>query len=247
MVSLIPALFATVVAVASAACPAQTLEVGEYFRPEAAEFSGVPGTDAPYRRSPCPALNALANHGYLPRNGQNISKAVLRDAIMGVYNLDNDAAQTLLNLVPEGFSLDFLGTHNAVEHDASLVHTDLHFGQDPAQLNSTLADDLLAHADADGNLGVKELAAVRKARLSASVATNPAVVFGASQQTLAFTEASIFLLGFGAKSNGTTVSRDVARSFVVDERIPTGWTRAATPITVADVRMTVASIIAATV
>ena len=28
-------------------------------------------------RSPCPALNALANHGYLPRDGHNISADLL--------------------------------------------------------------------------------------------------------------------------------------------------------------------------
>lgn len=32
-------------------------------------------------RSPCPALNALANHGYLPRDGKNIPPEVLQRAI----------------------------------------------------------------------------------------------------------------------------------------------------------------------
>ena len=29
-------------------------------------------------RSPCPALNCLANHGYLPRDGKNITPEVLQ-------------------------------------------------------------------------------------------------------------------------------------------------------------------------
>jgi len=37
-------------------------------------------------RSPCPALNALANHGYLPRDGKNISPNVLQRAVQ-VYSL----------------------------------------------------------------------------------------------------------------------------------------------------------------
>jgi hypothetical protein len=37
-------------------------------------------------RSPCPALNALANHGYLPRDGKNISPDVLQRAVQ-VYSL----------------------------------------------------------------------------------------------------------------------------------------------------------------
>jgi hypothetical protein len=32
-------------------------------------------------RSPCPALNALANHGYLPRDGKDISPDVLQRAL----------------------------------------------------------------------------------------------------------------------------------------------------------------------
>ena len=38
-----------------------------------------PGPDD--SRSPCPALNALANHGYLPRDGKNIPPEVLQRAI----------------------------------------------------------------------------------------------------------------------------------------------------------------------
>ncbi|GAB9474353.1 hypothetical protein Gpo141_00011483 [Globisporangium polare] len=245
MVSFVNTLLAAVVAVV-AVSPSQAIKIGEYFRPASGDFSGFPGTNATFRRAPCPALNALANHGVLPRNGQNITKAVLREAIMGVYNLDNDAAQTLLNLVPDNFSLDYLGAHNVVEHDASLVHRDLYFGQDPAEIDLALAADLFSHADSSGNFGPTELAAVRKARLVNSASTNPQVVFGSTQQTLAYTEAAIFLLGFGGKQN-ETVSADVIRSFVLEERIPTTWNRSATPITVAEVRATVANIIAATV
>ena len=32
-------------------------------------------------RSPCPALNTLANHGYLPRDGKNIRPDVLQLAL----------------------------------------------------------------------------------------------------------------------------------------------------------------------
>jgi hypothetical protein len=37
-------------------------------------------------RSPCPALNALANHGYLPRDGKNISPDVLQ-RVLQVYSI----------------------------------------------------------------------------------------------------------------------------------------------------------------
>ncbi|KAF9002894.1 Chloroperoxidase [Cyathus striatus] len=37
-------------------------------------------------RSPCPALNALANHGYLPRSGTHITLPTLIRSITKVYN-----------------------------------------------------------------------------------------------------------------------------------------------------------------
>ncbi|KAJ7925504.1 hypothetical protein B0H13DRAFT_2570113 [Mycena leptocephala] len=39
------------------------------------------------KRSPCPALNALANHGYLPRRGTQITFTRLLHAVKAVYNL----------------------------------------------------------------------------------------------------------------------------------------------------------------
>jgi len=39
------------------------------------------------KRSPCPALNALANHGYLPRRGTQITFTQLLHAVTSVYNL----------------------------------------------------------------------------------------------------------------------------------------------------------------
>ncbi|KAJ7252319.1 Chloroperoxidase, partial [Mycena rebaudengoi] len=39
-------------------------------------------------RSPCPGLNTLANHGYLPRNGKKISIPMLLDAANEGFNLE---------------------------------------------------------------------------------------------------------------------------------------------------------------
>ncbi|RLN93045.1 hypothetical protein BBJ28_00005478 [Nothophytophthora sp. Chile5] len=252
MVSLFNCIAAAAVAVAAfVASPSDALNVnllpvGTYYKPSGSQVSGVVGNSKPFRRSPCPALNTLANHGYLPRNGQNITKAVLGPAIMTGYSLDATVAATLLALVPDTFSLDYLARHNEVEHDASLVHDDEYFGGDPACVDTKLAAELLVRGLKTGKLGVTEMAAARKDRLADSVATNPNVTFGSTQQTLAYTEASILLLGFGAKTN-ESVSLGVARSFLVDEKIPSGWKPASTVITVAEVRATVANIIAATV
>ncbi|KAG6908128.1 hypothetical protein DXG01_006097 [Tephrocybe rancida] len=49
-------------------------------------FPFIPPTPG-YSRSPCPALNALANHGYIPRNGTRIPFWTLLTAVRHVYNL----------------------------------------------------------------------------------------------------------------------------------------------------------------
>ncbi|KIM33590.1 hypothetical protein M408DRAFT_60998 [Serendipita vermifera MAFF 305830] len=80
-----------------------------------------------FGRSPCPALNALANHGYLPRDGKNISIPQLVKALTGVYNLSYPLAFALASLgvilCGHGLYLDLEGLrkHNVIEHDASMV------------------------------------------------------------------------------------------------------------------------------
>ncbi|KAF8755263.1 Peroxidase, family 2 [Rhizoctonia solani] len=91
-------------------------------------------------RSPCPALNALANHGILPRNGRGITWKELGEASRGVYNL----APTLCKQVPwatakllysgrdwnETMTLDDLNAHGAIEHDASYTRADIKWQHD---------------------------------------------------------------------------------------------------------------------
>ncbi|KAJ7255055.1 hypothetical protein B0H12DRAFT_1233142 [Mycena haematopus] len=60
------------------------------------EYTFIPAVPSD-KRSPCPALNALANHGYLPRHGTQITFTHLVHAITAVYNLSRPLA--LLALV----------------------------------------------------------------------------------------------------------------------------------------------------
>jgi hypothetical protein len=47
-------------------------------------------------RSPCPALNALANHGYIPRDGADVSLDEFLDSIDEVFNVDSNLIQPLV-------------------------------------------------------------------------------------------------------------------------------------------------------
>jgi len=81
-------------------------------------------------RSPCPALNALANHGYLPRDGKNIGAWDLVRALKKGYNLSTVLAfilafgSILILGQYKSVSLHDLARHNLIEHDASLAHGD---------------------------------------------------------------------------------------------------------------------------
>ena len=47
--------------------------VGEYWKPPVDQTSGVYQSPKLYHRSPCPALNVLANHGLINRDGKGLS------------------------------------------------------------------------------------------------------------------------------------------------------------------------------
>ncbi|KAL1741741.1 Chloroperoxidase [Schizophyllum fasciatum] len=83
-------------------------------------------------RSVCPALNTMANHGYLPRNGDAVTLLDLIRGLQECYGLTWFLAAflavggfVLLRWWPwRVFRLEEIGKHGAVEHDASLVHED---------------------------------------------------------------------------------------------------------------------------
>ncbi|KAE9392575.1 Cloroperoxidase [Gymnopus androsaceus JB14] len=76
-------------------------------------------------RSPCPGMNTLANHGFIPRDGRNITIPRVIRAIDAVYNNPSDPVLNLaLKLAllttdaPDSFTLDNLRLHGTIEHDA---------------------------------------------------------------------------------------------------------------------------------
>lgn len=80
-------------------------------------------------RAPCPALNTLANHGYLNRNGRNITTNELSLALREIFGLGDSAIGFLVKAanvrnVWGNIDLNSLRVHNYIEHDASLVHKD---------------------------------------------------------------------------------------------------------------------------
>jgi hypothetical protein len=157
---------------AFAVCYPQGLRVGDF-------LAAQPG-DA---RSPCPGLNALANHGFLNRNGRNIGGQDIIDAARLALSLSPRIleiavlnAQTVDNIFPGGImsGLDILNTtHDIIEHDASISRSDAYLG-DFVSPNTTLINQFLPNLNA--NLSDSDIAAYRSQRIQ--VNNFPFVVFG---------------------------------------------------------------------
>ncbi|KKY35156.1 hypothetical protein UCDDA912_g04868 [Diaporthe ampelina] len=101
-------------------------------------------------RSACPGINALANHGWLPHNGRNITYDMLIEAVRGGFAFDlppsvpafanmtfhaavSDPANIAVHPGNTTFDMDAVNTHNGpIEFDGSLSRKDGFFGDDVA-------------------------------------------------------------------------------------------------------------------
>ncbi|KAK0455674.1 Chloroperoxidase [Desarmillaria tabescens] len=86
-------------------------------------------------RSVCPALNTMANHGYIPRDGKNLTIPTIVSGLKACYGLSTGLAAFLtiggFLWISKLFSIDLfdIGRHGRVEHNASLVHADTPEGE----------------------------------------------------------------------------------------------------------------------
>jgi len=108
-------------------------------------------------RSPCPALNAMANHGYLPHDGMNISIFRLIGALRACYGLSLPfsvflaiGSFFLLKRISP-VSLEQIGKHNCIEHNASLVHDDCPSTEEyaPIRVVPALLESLIGRRPSD--------------------------------------------------------------------------------------------------
>ncbi|KAL6916738.1 hypothetical protein ACHAP8_009672 [Fusarium lateritium] len=191
------------------------------------------------RRSPCPMVNSLANHGYLPRDGLNISLDDLIVAFTDAVNLD-PAATTLVGKkaleTGDGntFNLDDLAKHGVLEHDGSLSRDDLYFG-DNSRLNPHIWKQTLSHFR-EPYISIKTAADARKDRLAVANATNPEFSLSAEQNQISLIETALYLTVFGNAEDGNANTRWV-RTVFEKETIPfrEGFQRSEKPITAAQI------------
>ncbi|RLN37509.1 hypothetical protein BBO99_00001915 [Phytophthora kernoviae] len=223
----------------------QSLTTGghEYFRPSDDQVWGLPGNSSfKFFRSPCPALNTMANHGHIPRDGKALTPEILGDALMKVYNIDKKVLDIVFQALPPKFTLADLGDPNFIDHDASLVHVDSYFQMDPFKANKTLINELLASADeAKGVITTRTMARFRRRREAESSRDNPEFSMSALASFVANGEAAFVVLGLG-DSTTATISVEHARSFMLEERIPVDFQRSKAPVSVSKMLFTIAQL-----
>ncbi|KAJ7907190.1 Cloroperoxidase [Mycena leptocephala] len=190
-------------------------------------------------RSPCPGLNTLANHGYLPRSGKNITIPMMLKGAGDGFNVKADALLVtiakfglLASNDPTTLNLDDLKLHNMIEHDASISRQDFALG-DNLNFNETVFTTL-----ANANQGVDyynttSAGQVMHARLADSLANNPNITNSPKSIGLRGVESALYLSVMGDPLTGIAPKKFVD-IFFREERMPVaeGWKRPTTQLTI---------------
>jgi len=181
-------------------------------------------------RCSCPALNAMANHGILPRDGKNIKFTELNRLVRATYNF----SPTFCYFVPEyaanmlkrsyrkdTFDLKDLDLHNGIEHDASLCREDSALEPDQGKPHVTYIKELLASAtgkDKDGNpiLTPKDISNYSSKRRADARAYNKDFSLAFIHKMFSSSNSSTLLTIFGGRV------KDL-EPILLEERLPEGW------------------------
>lgn len=187
-------------------------------------------------------LNALANHGFFPRSGKNISIDQIVSGIDLALNLDPASSRPVAELGattsttgnPQTVNLADMGTHGSkspsppspvsktntppvIEHDGSLSRGD--FPGNTNRLNPAIYASYIAHFAGKNTITIPDAAAARRARIAAARAINPNFVFTAREDEFSRFETSLYLAVFGTGTIGNAPKKWVDVMFR-EERIP---------------------------
>jgi len=190
-------------------------------------------------RSPCPGLNALANHGFINHNGKDLTIPHLLKGLSAGLNIGPDfttviGALGLLsspNPLGGAFDLNDLDQHNfPIEHDGSLSRADAYFGNDYS-FNETNFDQFFSHFN---GVPTTTLTASQApwARVNDSLTHNPEVVYGLREFVVSGGETGLYVQSLSSPSKAS-VPLSYIKSLFVDEKLPfhLGWRPSPEPVT----------------
>ncbi|ETS88094.1 hypothetical protein PFICI_01922 [Pestalotiopsis fici W106-1] len=201
--------------------------------PEGHEWQAPGDSDS---RAPCPMLNSLANHGYLPRDGLNIDADTLIQALSDGINIDPTtlagAAQAAVSLSTTGnsstFHLHDTLKHNAIEHDGSMSRNDVYEG-DALHFNATVWAQTTALFTND-TISLETAALARAARIAKAKEANPEYE-AINNSSAGLGETALYEITFGDRVEGNAPTKWV-KVFFEQERLPfaEGYARPESPI-----------------
>lgn len=206
--------------------------------PRFKQFTPASSTDL---RSPCPGLNALANHGFIHRDGRNMTIPHLIEGLAAGLNMGVDftlaigGGGLLSSPHPDrgSFDLSDLDQHNfPIEHDSSLSRRDAFFGNDydfyPPNWQQVL--------DSFGPVPATSIASASKAkyvRVQDSMAKNPTFTYGPREFLFSYGEVAIYLQTMGSSTTSGIAPLKYVRPLFEEDRLPfaEGWRPSVLPIT----------------
>ncbi|KZW00705.1 putative chloroperoxidase [Exidia glandulosa HHB12029] len=203
-------------------------------------------------RSPCVALNCMANMGILPRDGRNIAFPDLERAVMRTYNTSRTfatlvtryaATMLLRDFEHDTLDLSDLCVHNGIEHDGSFTRHDTYLQPDQSKPAEELVTFVLSSATGRNKLGeprltVSDLITISTKRRADCRVENP-------QFTQTFFHK---ILGSSNRATLTDIFGGNVKDLGVilrQERLPEGWepsNRSRFGITIHNVNATVLAV-----
>jgi len=196
-------------------------------------------------RSPCPMINALANHHILPHTGKAITKPMAIAALTQAINLDPKVASVFaagaLSSNPDhaaaAFDLDMVAKHGLIEHDVSLSRGDFALG-DNHNFNPQIWAKVVGTYE---GLEKTDFASVSKARYERVLASKKEFeekgkggewLYGIKEFVLSYGESALFLGILGDPKEGQ-IPVEWLKVLFEQERLPfnEGWRPNERPVT----------------
>jgi len=204
-------------------------------------------------RSPCPGLNSLANHGFIHRDGRNMTIPHLIKGLAEGLNMGADfttaigGAGLLSSPNPLGgsFELDDLNQHNfPIEHDASMSRQDAALGNSQPFYDPNW-QQYISFFDGKTLTDIPTASKAKFARFNDSLTKNPQFQYSLREAVFSYGENAIYLQSMADPISGKAKISYV-RSLFEQEKLPyaLGWRPSAAPITLASLGLMVMELVA---
>jgi len=192
-------------------------------------------------RSPCPALNSAANHGFINHNGKGMTIPALITGLQAALGIGADFTTAIGTAalasspypLKGSFDLNDLDQHNfPIEHDASLSRADAFYGNDYS-FNSTYFDQVLSYFGNATTTNISSASMAKYSRVKTSQMTNPTFTYGPREYLLSYGETALYLQTMSSDPTSANAPVAYVKDFFENERLPyaLGWRPPTVPVT----------------